>query len=223
MKKAILLFFIGFSINSFAQKDSLQLGDRYAEDQLYMMISYNQLFDQPAQVNGSEFSYGLSLGFIKDFILNKEGSLSVGLGIGYNFNAFNHGLKVSEINNVVAFEVDNTLTSSEFKTHNLEFPFEIRWRSSDANTYKFWRVYTGIKASYNFSNTFKYNDGTQSFSFRNVSRYNQWQYGLTLSVGYDAFTAHIYYGLTPILKDASVGTTDISTKILKIGLIFYLL
>lgn len=223
MKKVLILFFVTFTINSFSQKDSLQLGDRYAEDQLYMTISYNQLFDQPAQVKGSGFSYGLSSGFIKDFILNKQGSLSVGLGVGYNFNSFNHGLRVSEINDVVTFEVDNTLTSNEFKTHNLEFPFELRWRSSDANTYKFWRVYAGIKASYNLSNTFKYTSGTQSFSFKNVSRYNTWQYGLTLSVGYDAFTAHAYYGLTPILKDASVGTTDISTKILKIGLIFYLL
>ena len=70
---------------------------------------------------------------------------------------------------------------------------------------------------------FKFNDGTQSFAFKNVSRYNKWQYGLTLSVGYDAFTLHTYYGLNPILKDSSLGTSDISTKIMRIGLIFYLL
>ena len=63
----------------------------------------------------------------------------------------------------------------------------------------------------------------QSFAFKNVSRYNKWQYGLTLSVGYDAFTLHTYYGLNPILKDSSLGTSDISTKIMRIGLIFYLL
>ncbi len=223
MRKSILLFFIGFTISSFAQKDSLQIGDRYAEDQWYLMISYNQFFDQPNQVKGSGFSYGLSSGFIKDFTLNQQGNFSVGLGLGYNYDSFNHGLRVSQVNNEVTFEVDNSLTSNELFIHNLEFPFEIRWRGSDANTYRFWRVYAGIKASYNISNTFKYNNGTESFSFKNVSRYNKWQYGLTLSVGYDAFNAHIYYGLTPILKDASVGTTDISTKIIRIGLIFYLL
>ncbi len=223
MKKGILLFFIAFSIASFAQKDSLELGDRYAEDQLYFKISYNQLFSQPSEVSGSGFSYGLSSGFIKDFILNKQGSLSVGLGIGYNFDSFNHGLRVSEQNNEVTFEVDNSLSTNELLVHNLEFPLEFRWRNSNAKTYKFWRVYLGVKASYNFSNNFKFNDGTQSFAFKNVSRYNKWQYGLTLSVGYDAFTLHTYYGLNPILKDSSLGTSDISTKIMRIGLIFYLL
>ena len=55
MKKLIFLFFITCSLTSVAQKDSLQLGDRYAEDQLYVMVSYNQLFNQPAMVKGSRF------------------------------------------------------------------------------------------------------------------------------------------------------------------------
>lgn len=206
-----------------AQKDSLQIGGRYAEDQLYILISYNELFNQPDQIKGSGFSYGLSTGFIKDFILNREGSVSVGLGIGYNFDSFNHGLKVSQVNNEVTFEVDNALTSNKLSTRNLEFPFEIRWRRSNANKYRFWRVYAGVKATYNLSNTFKYNDGIESFTFDDVSRFNKWQYALTLSVGYDAFTAHMYYGLNSILKNSSIGTTDISTKVMRIGLMFYLL
>jgi len=218
-----ILITLFFSYSGFAQKDSLQLGDYYAEDQLYAIISYNQLFDQPDQVKGSGFSYGLSAGFIKDIVLNKSGSFAIGLGVGFNFDAFNHGLKVSEVNNVVTFEVDNTLTSNNLTIYNVEFPFEIRWRGSTAKKYRFWRVYAGLKASYNLSNEFKYNNGVQSFSFKNVSRFNQWQYGLTLSVGYDAFTVHTYYGLNPMLKDSSIGTTDISTKILRVGLIFYLL
>ena len=214
------LFFISLV---HTQKDSLQLGDRYAEDQLYFMISYNQLYNQPSQVAGSRFSYGLSTGFIKDFILNKEGSVSVGLGMGYNFDSFNHGLRVSEVNNEVTFEVDNTSNSNRLAIHNLEFPFEIRWRDSNAQKYSFWRIYAGFKASYNLGNVFEFNDGIQSSSFRNVSRFNDWQYGLTLSVGYNALTAHIYYGLTPILQDSSLGTSDISTKIIRIGLMFYFL
>jgi hypothetical protein len=81
----------------------------------------------------------------------------------------------------------------------------------------------GVKASYNLSNNFKFTNETDSFSYRNVSSYNTWQYGLTLSVGYDVFAAHVYYGLNPILKDTSLGTADISSKIMRIGLIFYLL
>ena len=223
MKKLIFLFFITCSLTSVAQKDSLQLGDRYAEDQLYVMVSYNQLFDQPAMVKGSGFSYGLSTGFMKDLILNKQGSISMALGVGYNFDLLNHGLTISEENNNITFQVDNSGATNKLLLHNLEFPFELRWRGSDAQTYKFWRVYMGVKASYNLSNNFKFTNETDSFSYRNVSSYNTWQYGLTLSVGYDVFAAHVYYGLNPILKDTSLGTADISSKIMRIGLIFYLL
>lgn len=224
MKISALLFaFTLLSCLGFAQKDSLQLGDRYSEDQLYVLISYNQLFDQPIQVKGSGFSYGLSSGYIKDITLNREGRLAIGVGIGYNYDSFNHGLKVSSTNNIVAFEIDNTLTSNQLSIHNIEFPFEIRWRDSNANKYSFWRIYGGIKVSYNMKNTFEFNDGTQSVSFENVSRFQQWQYGFTLSVGYNAFTAHIYYGLNPILRGSSIGTNEISTRITRIGLIFYLL
>ena len=223
MKKLIFLFFITCSLTSVAQKDSLQLGDRYAEDQLYMIVSYNQLFNQPAMVKGSGFSYGLSTGFMKDLILNKQGSISMALGVGYNFDLLNHGLTISEENNNITFQVDNSGATNKLLLHNLEFPFELRWRGSDAQTYKFWRVYMGVKASYNLSNNFKFTNETNSFSFSNVSNYNTWQYGLTLSVGYDVFTAHVYYGLNPILKDTSLGTADISSKIMRIGLIFYLL
>ena len=223
MKKLIFFFFIGCSSIAFSQKDSLQLGSKYAEDQLYFLISYNQLFDQPSLVKGSGFSYGLSAGFMKDLILNKKGSISLALGFGYNYDLLNHGLTIAEENNEVTFQVDNYGAINTLTIHNLEFPFEFRWRNSDAQTYKFWRVYMGVKASYNVSNNFKFTDQSNSFSYKNVSRFNSWQYGLTLSVGYDVFTAHMYYGLTPMLKDTMLGTTDISSKTMRIGLIFYFL
>jgi len=223
MRKLIFFFFIGCSSIVFSQKDSLQLGSKYAEDQLYFLISYNQLFDQPSIVKGSGFSYGLSAGFMKDLILNKKGSVSMALGFGYNYDLLNHGLTITEDNNEVTFQVDNSGAINTLTIHNLEFPFEFRWRNSDSQTYKFWRVYMGVKASYNVSNNFKFTDQSNSFSYKNVSRFNSWQYGLTLSVGYDVFTAHMYYGLTPMLKDTMLGTTDISSKTMRIGLIFYLL
>ena len=223
MKKLIFFFFIGCSSIAFSQKDSLQLGSKYAEDQLYFLISYNQLFDQPSLVKGSGFSYGLSTGFMKDLNLNKNGSISLAIGFGYNYDLLNHGLTIAEENNEVTFQVDNSGAINTLTIHNLEFPFEFRWRNSVAQTYKFWRVYMGVKASYNMSNNFKFTDQSNSFSYRNVSRFNSWQYGLTLSVGYDVFTAHMYYGLTPMLKDTMLGTTDISSKTMRIGLIFYFL
>ena len=222
MKKFILFFFLSSTFFSFAQKDSLQLGDKYADDQIYISVTYNQFFSQPTAVHKSGFSYGLSTGFMKDFILNKEGTLAVALGVGYGYNSFNHKLKVTESNNTTSFEVDPNV-SNELFMHDLELPFELRWRSSTAKKYNFWRVYLGLKATYNLSNEFTYQNDVETFSFKNISAYNKWQYGLTLSAGYDAFNIHAYYGLAPIYKNATLTNESISTKILKIGLIFYIL
>ena len=225
MNKATLVFFlVSISSISFAQKDSLQLGDKYADDQIYIAISYAQLYSQPNQINKSGFSYAMSAGFIKDIILNKKGSISMALGVGYGYNFFNHKLKVEELNNQTFFSSDNTLLSNKMRLHHLEFPLEIRWRTSSANKYKFWRIYTGFKFLYNLSNKFEFIDANNSLiPYSDVSSYNKFQYGLTLSAGYDAFNIHVFYGLTPIFKNATINNEAINTKAITFGLIFYIL
>ncbi len=223
MKKYFLLLFLGIQFTTLAQKDSLQLGDRYAEDQIYLQISYNQFYNQPQTVGKSNFSYGVSTGFLKDISLNKKGTLAFALGVGYGFDSFNHKLKVAELNNETIFSVDNSITSNRLSIHNIEFPIQFRWRTSTANKYSFWRIHTGFRISYNFLNTFSYEEPTTSISLKNSVFFNQWQYGLSLSAGYDLFNVYVYYGLTPILKNAFIGEEKIATKILKFGLVFYLL
>ena len=188
MKKILqytcILFFVS---NLYAQKDSLQLGDRYAEDQIYASISYAQLLNQPATISKSDFSYGISTGFIKDIILNKRGNVAIAIGFGYGFDFFNHKLKVEEINNSTVFSSGQDLVSNVFKSHNIEFPLELRWRTSTAKEYDFWRIYGGVKFSYNLSNKFEFEDNSSSFSYKNISAFNRLQYGLTLSAGFDEF------------------------------------
>ena len=112
----------------YAQKDSLRLGDKYLEDQLYVSVSYSQFFNQPNNVIGSGFSYGLNTGYIKDISLVRSGKLALGIGIGYAYDSFNHGYKISKQNNSVIIDVDPSVTiTSNFKLHSLEFPFEFRW------------------------------------------------------------------------------------------------
>ncbi|ARV07330.1 hypothetical protein BTO04_11800 [Polaribacter sp. SA4-10] len=220
----IFLIFLLISSISFGQKDSLLLGSRYADDQVYASISYTQFFDQPSVITKSNFSYGVSIGFLKDFILNKKGSVSFALGIGYGYDVFNHELKVEESNNETVFSTDNTITSNIFKAHNLELPIELRWRTSTSNKYDFWRIYGGVKFIYNTSNSFQYIDvNNMDFKYLNVSAYNKLQYGLTLSAGYDKFNMNIFYGLTPIFNDANIEGEKIETKVIKFGLILYLL
>ncbi len=215
---------ICFVISSYAQKDSLQLGSRYSEDQLYASVSYSQFFDQPSTIFKSYFSYSLSFGFLKDIILNKRGSISIAGGVGYGFDFFNHRLKVTRTSSLTEFSSDNGINNNLFKSHNLEIPFEFRWRSSNANKYSFWRIYTGIKFTYNLRNSFQYNDeNSKEFKFSNIEEYRKLQYGATLSVGYDKFTINIFYGLTPIFSNSKINDEAINTKILKMGLIFYIL
>ena len=224
MKKLLffLLAFLSFSL--FAQKDSLSLGDKYLEDQLYFSVSYNQLFNQPKTVIGSGFSYGLNAGYIKDISLVKSGRIALGVGIGYAYDSFKHGYKVTHQNNTVIIDVDpNVLVTSGLKLHSVEVPFEIRWRTSNANKYKFWRVYTGFKISYNLKNTIDFSSNNQLNSYDNIERFNKFQYGLTLAAGYSTFNFSLYYGLTPLLKSSTLGTNPINTKVLKLGLIFYIL
>ena len=224
MKKTILFFLFSFFICSLqAQKDSLQLGDRYSEDQLYLSVSYAQFFNQPQVITKSGFSYGISAGFLKDFSLNKQGSLSFALGVGYGFDFFNHQLKVEEINGVTSFSNGVQLSRNVFKSSNLELPLEFRWRTSNAKKYDFWRIYGGVKFLYNLSNKFEFTDNGNAFNYKNVSSYRKWQYGLTLSAGFDEFNINVFYSLTPLFENANINGETIDTGILKFGLIFYIL
>ena len=224
MKNIVIAFLLFCTPIVFAQKDSLNLGDRYADDQIYLAVSYNQMNQQPSTITRSGFSYGLSSGFLKDIILNKKGTFSFALGLGYGFDFYNHKLKVEELNNSTVFSADNTLTSNTYFSHNLEVPFEIRWRTSTANKYKFWRIYTGVKFLYNFSNSFENIASNQvKTTYSEVSAYNKLQYGLTLSAGYATFNFHVFYGVSPIYKDAKINNEVIDSKALKFGLIFYFL
>ena len=222
--RLILFYFLSIPFLAFAQKDSLSIGDRYAEDQLYFSVSYSQLFDQPTGITKSNFSYALSGGFIKDIILNKSGTIAIAGGIGLGYDFFNHELKVDEVDGITVFTNDIATSKNIFKSYNLEFPFELRWRTSTAIKYNFWRIYTGVKFLYNLDNNFQYRDSDENqFKYSNVSAYNKLQYGLTISAGYDAFTMNVFYGLSPVFKNGLLNEKAVDTKILKFGLIFYFL
>ncbi|WP_428742608.1 porin family protein [Tenacibaculum sp.] len=222
MKNILNLLVLLLSLNAFSQKDSLQIGDKYWEDQLYIDITYNLLNDQPEGVRKTGFSYGVAAGYIKDFPLNRKGKTALGIGLGYSFDSFNHSLKVLE-GDVNQYEIDSEITSNKIKLHNIEMPIQFRWRSSDVNIYSFWRFYAGIKIIYNLNNNFQYNLPTESVNISNVSKYNTWQTGLTVSAGYGTFNFHVYYGLTPMFKNVKLNGSPINSKIVRLGLSFYLL
>ncbi len=208
------------SISFYAQSDSLRIGDKYWEDQLYISLSYNIIQNQPDKTTESGFSYSFSLGYIKDIPLNKEGTLAIGIGAGYGYNSFNHGLQIVDSNTI---QIANNISSNKIDLHNLEFPIQIRWRTSDAVKYSFWRIYGGLKFDYNLSNSFSYIKNEQTVEFNNMNLFNNFQSGIELSTGYGAFNLYIYYGLSSMYKNAVINSKKIDSKIVKFGLIFYLL
>lgn len=222
MREKITLILIFLSICVQGQKDSLQVGDTYWEDQLYINVAYNTLQKQPKGISASGFSFGFSTGYIKDIPFVKSGKLALGIGLGYGFDSFIHDLKVIEGNPNV-FQVSGDITNNRLKTHNIEIPIEFRWRTSTAITYSFWRFYTGVKLSYNLKNSFKYNNAGKEVDFSNLSEFNKFQTGIIASAGYGTFNFHVYYGLTSIFKNAALSGSKINTNIVRFGLSFYLL
>ena len=203
-------------------KDSLN--SPYLEDQIYIGITYNVLNKRPPNITSNGFSNGVFIGYIKDIPLNANRNFGFGLGLGYGRNTYFQNLKISELNNATVFEpVTGTFDRNKFSLHSLEVPFEIRWRSSTATRYKFWRVYTGMKFGYVFASNAKLKQNGTTF-IQNIDEVNKFQYGLTLSLGYGTWNATMYYALNPIFSDATLVDTnnEINSRELRIGLIFYI-
>jgi hypothetical protein len=181
---------------------------------------------KPSGVVQRSLSYNLQAGFIKDIPLNPRRNFGVGLGAGYAVNSYYSNVIAMDQGNDVLYEV---MDESEFKrnkleTHAIEIPLELRWRTSTAEEYKFWRIYAGAKLGYVFSGRSRLvmEDGSEGFSNKDIE---QLQYGLILNFGYNTWNVHAYYGLNPILKNGTdlQSGEPIDFKVLRIGVIFYIL
>ena len=214
------LYTVKAQVNQTIEQDSL-----YREDQFYVSITYNALIDLPNNVSQNSFSTGVHLGAIRDFPLNKRRNIALALGLGYSFNSFNQNIRISGYNpyNYTILESYN-YSKNNFTQHFIEVPFEFRWRTSNAQSYKFWRVYTGLKLGYLIASKSVFNDRSGSDNQKNLTDLNKLQYGLTMSIGYNTWNGYVYYGLNPVFNDVStIDLQSIDMSALKIGLIFYLL
>ena len=214
------LYTVKAQVNQTIEQDSL-----YREDQFYVSVTYNALIDLPNNVSQNSFSTGVHLGAIRDFPLNKRRNIALALGLGYSFNSFNQNIRISGYNpyNYTILESYN-YSKNNFTQHFIEVPFEFRWRTSNAQSYKFWRVYTGLKLGYLIASKSVFNDRSGSDNQKNLTDLNKLQYGLTMSIGYNTWNGYIYYGLNPVFNDVStIDLQSIDMSALKIGLIFSLL
>lgn len=224
MRFTYLLLFLFVTISCIAQinNDSI-VNDRYFEDQFYFGLSYNFLFNHPEGSNQRNLSYGLQGGIIKDIPLNRACSYAIGIGAGLALNSYYSNLVANLNQNTISYRINDDITRSKLETHLLEFPLEFRWRNSTSEEYKFWRFYAGIKAAYVIGARSKFVAGDINDGFYNTDL-AQFQYGLTLSFGYNTFNLHAYYALTDLFDgNAMVNGEVLQYRPLRVGLIFYIL
>ena len=73
-------------------------------------------------------------------------------------------------------------------------------------------------------NTVKHKgDDLGDFKFRDIEDFNNLQYGFTLTAGYNTWNIHLYYGLNTVFSEAKINDEVIDTRVIKIGLMFYIL
>ncbi|WP_405380286.1 porin family protein [Maribacter sp. LLG6340-A2] len=196
---------------------------RYFEDQFYLGLSYNFLLNVPDGSNQRNLSYGLQGGVIKDIPLNSSGRNAIGVGVGLALNSYYSNLVAEEAPNTIVYTLDDDIDRSKLETHLVEFPLEFRWRNSTEHDYKFWRIYTGVKAAYIIGARSKFVDGDIKEGFYNTDL-ERFQYGLTLSFGYNTFNFHAYYALSDLFNgQATVSGEVLRYTPLRVGLIFYIL
>lgn len=214
-----------FSILCYSQIN--EVDDKYREDQIYFGVFYNSLINSPTDFNQNKFSSSINLGFIRDIPLNKSRNFGLGLGLGYSNSSFHNNLKFSNANNQLDSKIVSNLdsfTKNKWVLNELELPFEIRWRTSTPENYKFWRIYFGLKTSYIISSKVKYESPSNNQTIRDLP-FNNFQSGFTLNAGNNTWNLGVYLGLQPLF-DEEFAKNHINIKNIKqfkVGLIFYIL
>ncbi len=218
----ILICLVYCFSNLFAQEEKT-IDDNYLEDQIYLSLTYNILKNKPTGITQNGLSGGISVGFIKDIPLNKDRNFGLGIGLGYAYNAYIQNLKISRQNQITVFELAQNYKINRLRIHSVEIPFEIRWRNSTPEKYKFWRIYGGVKVSYLFSVKTLFSDDLETITTKNIPELNNFQYGLILASGYSTWNIYVYYGLNPLYKDVEFNGKNLDLNNFKIGLKFYIL
>jgi hypothetical protein len=95
-------------------------------------------------------------------------------------------------------------------------PIEFRWRTSTYESYKFWRIYGGVKFSYSLYNRSQFSDDLSIVEITNNKDFNKFTVS---SVGYNTVNVYAYYGLNSIFKTAEIDGEKINMKAFNIGII----
>ena len=198
----------------------------YREDQFYIGFSFNLVTNLPEDISQESFSGGLHIGFVRDFPINEQRNIAFALGAGWSINSYGQNLAITKnedgTTNFSSLE-NQDYTTNRFTTQLVEMPVEFRWRTSTPETYKFWRVYTGLRLGYMYNFRSNYKNGSDQTILNDIPELNRFRLGTTFTFGYNTFNFQFYYALNPFLKDAYINDEAIDMTTLQIGLNFYIL
>jgi hypothetical protein len=227
----ICFFLVLLSHKNFAQDidPSVSSDTKYREDQFYIGLTYNILSDVPSGVNTRGLSGGIQLGFLRDMPINKRRNLAVAAGVGLAHNVYGQLLFIGEAPDeqtifTVLDDQKVDFTRNSFIASTIEVPIELRWRTSTADVYQFWRIYAGFRIGYAYwyKSTFKQpgNNVIQT----NIPEFQRLRFATSLTLGYNSFNFIASYSLNPFFKDAV--TTDgqeVNFRTIQVGMVFYIL
>ena len=101
----VIIFLLQF-VGVMAQNSTENFDSNYREDQFYFGLTYNSFTNTPENFNQTGFSPGLKVGFIRDFPINLQRDIAIGIGLGYAFNSYSGNIKISTTSSdVYNFEI----------------------------------------------------------------------------------------------------------------------
>lgn len=236
-KTLILLLFCSLPFFGYSQEEEerymipdsvpFSIDSLYREDQFYAGFHFNLMTNRPSNVSQESFSGGINLGVIRDFPLNERRNIALGVGLGWSINTYGQNLFISkdEEGSTIFESLDGDVeySTNRFTTQLIEAPIEFRWRTSTPQTYKFWRIYTGMRLGYVYNFRSRYRDDEREVIVNKLSELDRFRLGATFTFGYNTFNFQFYYALNPFFKDAQVDGEQLDLSTLKIGLTFYIL
>ena len=232
--RILLSCFLFLSVlNVFSQENAptenapeIKVDSLYREDQFYFAITYNTLVDKPSGLSQRKFSSGLSAGFLRDMPINKKRTIAIASGIGFTYNNYNQNLAISAPSGTPVYTIidsENLYNKNKFSLLSVDVPLEFRWRTSNYESHKFWRIYGGFKFSYLLYDRSIFNSADGKVVVTGNKDFNKFQYGAYISSGYNTINLYAYYGLNSLFKSAKVNEEPVTMRALNLGIIFYIL
>jgi hypothetical protein len=222
-----LSFFRGHSQENTFSIDTLtvKIDSLYREDQFYAGLNYNSLLNKPSGISQDKISFGFSAGFFRDMPINKSRTLAIAPGIGFTFNNYLQDMSITGTSqNPIYGVASSNYNKNRFEQLRIEVPIEFRWRNSTPTEYQFFRIYTGFKVSYLLADKSVYDDNIDKIVIKNNKDFEDFLYGVYMSIGYSAFNLQVCYNINSFFKSsAQINSVPITMNAINIGVVFYIL